>query len=46
VFEAVLNWIKHEEDLRMEHLPEMLEKVRLPLLTPRYLTDFIDNEVM
>lgn len=45
VFEAVLNWVKHNRKEREPNLPDMLEFVRLPLLTPRYITDVIDSEV-
>ncbi|XP_035501436.1 kelch-like protein 12 isoform X1 [Scophthalmus maximus] len=44
VFEAVLNWVKHNCKEREPVLPDMLEFVRLPLLTPRYITDVIDAE--
>lgn len=44
VFEAALSWIKHEEDQRMAVLPELMVKVRLPLLTPQYLTDKVSTE--
>lgn len=46
VFEAVISWIKQDEASRRDFLPKMLQYVRLPLLTPRYLTDTIDNEVL
>lgn len=45
VFEAVLNWAKHNRKEREPYLPDMLEFVRMPLLTPRYITDVIDAEV-
>ena len=45
VFEAVISWIKLDEKKRKDSLPKMLQYVRLPLLTPRYLTDTVDNEV-
>lgn len=45
VFEAVLNWVKHNRKEREPYLPDMLEFVRMPLLTPRYITDVIDTEV-
>lgn len=45
VFEAVLNWVKHNRKERETYLSEMLEHVRMPLLTPRYITDVIDSEV-
>ncbi|XP_061909373.1 kelch-like protein 12 isoform X2 [Entelurus aequoreus] len=44
VFEAVLNWVKHNRKEREPHLPDMLVFVRMPLLTPRYITDVIDAE--
>ena len=44
VFEAVISWIKQDEKKRKEMLPRMLEFVRLPLLTPRYITDIVDSE--
>ncbi|XP_028398335.1 kelch-like protein 12 [Dendronephthya gigantea] len=46
VYEAVMMWIKHNTEDRKEYLPSLLENVRLPLLTPRYLTDVIDDEVL
>ena len=45
VFEAVISWVKHDEGKRKDSLSKMMEFVRLPLLTPRYLTDTVDNEV-
>ena len=45
MFEAVLNWVKHNRKEREPYLPDMLEFVRMPLLTPRYITDVIDSEV-
>lgn len=45
VFEAVLNWVKHNRKERESNLSDMLEFVRMPLLTPRYITDVIDAEV-
>lgn len=44
VFEALISWIKQNEVKRKAMLPKMLEFVRLPLLTPRYLTDVVDGE--
>lgn len=45
VFEAVLTWVKHAGKEREECLPELLQYVRMPLLTPRYITDVVDAEV-
>ncbi|XP_041348810.1 kelch-like protein 12 [Gigantopelta aegis] len=44
VFEAVIGWTKHEEESRRECLTKLLECVRLPLLSARYITDVVDNE--
>ncbi|XP_054724682.1 kelch-like protein 18 [Uloborus diversus] len=43
VFEAVLSWVKHESS-RKDYLPELLTQVRMPLLTPQYLTDYVATE--
>lgn len=34
VFEAVINWVKHAKKEREESLPDLLQYVRMPLLTP------------
>lgn len=43
VFEAVMRWVKHS-DTRFQDLPILLSEVRLPLLTPLYLTDRVAVE--
>ena len=45
VFEAVMNWVRHDDEKRVEYLPNLLKYVRLPLLTAKYLTDQVDEEV-
>ncbi|XP_064604602.1 kelch-like protein 12 [Liolophura sinensis] len=44
IYEAVLNWVKWDEEGRRDYLPCLLEHVRLPLLSVRYITDVVDNE--
>ncbi|XP_069998111.1 kelch-like protein 18 [Penaeus vannamei] len=44
VFEAIMSWVKRDLDQRSDHLPELLTKVRMPLLTPQYLTDCVGTE--
>ncbi|BFZ23237.1 hypothetical protein BsWGS_26276 [Bradybaena similaris] len=44
VFEAVMRWIKHMPESRVTDLPELMVKVRLPLLTPQYLSDKVATE--
>ncbi len=41
VFYAVLRWVKYNRDQRSDHLPLLLAKVRLPLLTPQFLSDTV-----
>lgn len=38
-----MRWIKYIDD-RTQHLPELLSQVRLPLLSPLYLTDRVATE--
>lgn len=44
VFEVVLAWVKRDLDIRNSQFPELLAKVRMPLLTPQYLTDKVATE--
>lgn len=41
VFNAVLAWVKYDLSKRREDLPFLLAKVRLPLLTPQFLSDTV-----
>lgn len=43
VFEACMRWVKYHEN-RAQYLPELLSQVRLPLLSPLYLTDRVATE--
>ncbi|NXD84083.1 KLH10 protein, partial [Halcyon senegalensis] len=40
VFEAVLKWVAHDPQNRRQHIPELLGKVRLALMTSEY---FLNN---
>ena len=44
VFQAVISWVKKDVDLRKDLLPQLLTQVRLPLLSPEYLTDHVATE--
>ena len=44
VFESVLRWVKQDVEKRKNHLPLLLEQVRLPLLPPQYLSDRVLSE--
>uniref|UniRef100_A0AAY4E8W3 BTB domain-containing protein n=1 Tax=Denticeps clupeoides TaxID=299321 RepID=A0AAY4E8W3_9TELE len=37
VFESMIAWIKHDKEARLEHMPKLMEYVRLPLLSRDYL---------
>lgn len=43
IFEACMRWIKWEA-ARADLLPQVLAKVRLPLLTPQFLADRVATE--
>ena len=45
VFEAVMSWVRHDEEKRNEYLSNLLKHVRLPLLSAKFLTDEVDEEV-
>jgi kelch-like protein 18 len=44
VYEAVMEWVKRDTSSRQEDLPKLLAHVRLPLLTPQFLTDSVASE--
>ncbi|XP_071496288.1 kelch-like protein 18 [Diadema antillarum] len=41
VFDALIGWVRHDEENREEFMPELLGLVRLPLIRPQILTDHI-----
>jgi kelch-like protein 18 len=44
IFEAVMRWVRFDESVRAKLLPEVLSKVRLPLLSPQFLADRVATE--
>ncbi|XP_067032837.1 kelch-like protein diablo [Acropora muricata] len=44
VFDAIVQWISHDEFPRKKHLAEFLKDVRLPLLPPKILVDCIESD--
>lgn len=44
IFEASLSWVKVNVEERKEHLHDLLCQVRLPLLSPQYLSDRVLSE--
>ncbi|XP_045064222.1 kelch-like protein 3 isoform X3 [Coregonus clupeaformis] len=46
VFEAMVAWIKHNKEARLEHMPKLMEHVRLPLLSRDYLVQIVEEEAL
>ncbi|KAF7228584.1 kelch-like protein 3 isoform X2 [Nothobranchius furzeri] len=46
VFEAMVSWIKHDKPARLEHMPKLMEHVRLPLLSRDYLVKIVEEEAL
>lgn len=44
VFEAVMAWVNHDLDNRQEDLAQLMENVRLPLLSQEYLVQRVEEE--
>ena len=44
VYEALLGWIKYDLENRRELFPNLMEYIRLPLVSPYYLVDVVENE--
>lgn len=44
VYEALLVWVKHDEQTRQEFLFDLLKLIRLPLIGPNYLYDAVAPE--
>ena len=44
VLDAILLWVKHDPKHRIQQLSDVLQYVRLPLVSPYYLFDKVDSE--
>ncbi|XP_050060679.1 ring canal kelch homolog isoform X2 [Aphis gossypii] len=44
VYECVIKWVKHELNQRIHLLPNLMEHVRLPLISKEYLVENVVNE--
>ncbi|XP_060879023.1 ring canal kelch homolog isoform X2 [Metopolophium dirhodum] len=44
VYESVINWVKHRLNDRCDSLPELMEHVRLPLVSLKYISKNVANE--
>ncbi|EDV90569.1 GH14113 [Drosophila grimshawi] len=43
VFHTMMSWVRHDAPTREQYIPELLAKVRLPLLQPLFLVDHVEN---
>ncbi|EDV90578.1 kelch-like protein 5 [Drosophila grimshawi] len=43
VFHTMMSWVRHDAPTREQHIPELLAKVRLPLLQPLFIVDHVEN---
>ena len=41
VFDALISWISHDQESRRSHFPSLLEKVRLPQLSMKFLEEVV-----
>lgn len=46
VYNCVIKWINGDKKEREKYLANILQHVRLPLLSPQFLTDVCDKEIM
>ena len=44
VYEALMIWVKHDLEDRKQSFSELMEHVRLPLVSPYFLVDVVENE--
>ncbi|EDO41576.1 predicted protein [Nematostella vectensis] len=44
VYEALVRWVNHDLSQRRDLFPELLELIRLPLVSPYYLVDVVEKE--
>jgi len=46
IYNAVLSWLKYNEDERSKYLSQLIGHIRFPLLSPKFLTDVCDKETL
>ncbi|KAI8750667.1 kelch-like protein 20 [Biomphalaria glabrata] len=46
VYNAIMNWVKYNVQERRQHLPTVLQHVRLPLMTPKFLVGTVGADLL
>jgi kelch-like protein 20 len=46
VFNAVMAWVRHSVQERRQHLPLVLQHVRLPLMSPKFLVGTVGSDLL
>nr|MBE5725388.1 diablo [Cucujiformia]NVI72873.1 diablo [Cucujiformia] len=46
VFNAAMLWVKYNVSERRQHLPQVLQHVRLPLLSPKFLVGTVGSDLL
>lgn len=46
VYNAVMSWVKYNVSDRRQHLPQVLQHVRLPLLSPKFLVGTVGSDLL
>ncbi|XP_070552820.1 kelch-like protein 20 [Ptychodera flava] len=44
VYNAIMRWAYHDKDNRKDYIAELLQRIRLPLLSPNFLVDTVEAE--
>jgi len=44
IFEAIMKWVKHDQENRKQHFKDLVSHVRFPLISPYYLMDHVETE--
>ena len=44
VYNAIMRWVYHDKENRKNAIAELLQQIRMPLLSPRFLVDIVEAE--
>ncbi|ODN04215.1 Kelch-like protein 18 [Orchesella cincta] len=46
VYTVLMNWVRKDSEMRGVHLPHLLKFIRMPLLSPEFITDHVATETL